>query len=110
MPLVSRTSEERIKKIVENSSGFIYCVSVNGITGERTNMDLEIEEYLESVKEKTRLPRLLGFGISNKETVLNVRDKVDGVIIGSAIVKRIKKEDSGYNNIKAFMREIRNIL
>ncbi|MGL4874195.1 MAG: tryptophan synthase subunit alpha [Clostridium sp.] len=110
IPLVARTSEERIEKIVENSSGFIYCVSVNGITGERKEIDLEIDDYLKSVKNKTKTPRLLGFGISNKETVLKVKDKVDGIIIGSAIIRRIKEDDIGYNNIKAFMREIRNIL
>ncbi|MGL4849306.1 MAG: tryptophan synthase subunit alpha [Clostridium sp.] len=110
IPLVARTSEERIKRIVKNSSGFIYCVSVNGITGERKNIDLEIDDYLNGIKEKTDIPRLLGFGISNKETVLKVKDKVDGIIIGSAIVKRIKKEDGGYNSIKAFMKEIRGVL
>lgn len=110
IPLVARTSKERIEKIVSNATGFIYCVSVNGITGERKNFDENIQAYMEYVKSKTELPILLGFGISSGEIVREVKKSCDGVIIGSAIIKRIKTLDKGYNKIKGFMSDIRKNL
>lgn len=110
IPLVAPTSKERIKKIVSDATGFIYCVSVNGITGERKKIDENIREYIEYVKIKTEIPVLLGFGISNGETVEMVKEFCDGVIIGSAIIKRIETKKSGYNDIKGFMQDIRKRL
>lgn len=110
IPLVAPTSKERIEKIVSDATGFIYCVSVNGITGERKKIDENIREYIEYVKLKTEIPVLLGFGISNGETVEMVKEFCDGVIIGSAIIKRIETKKSGYNDIKGFMQDIKKRL
>lgn len=101
--LVAPTSKERIGKIVADSSGFIYCVSVNGTTGERSNVSTNIDEYLSLVKRSTDLPCCVGFGISSKEDVDRLRGKCDGVIVGSAIVKRINK---GKDDIANFIKSL----
>lgn len=103
IPLVARTSKNRIAKITENAKGFVYCVSTNGTTGERAKFDDNINEYLQEVKNITDLPICLGFGISSKETVQEVKDNCDGVIVGSAIVKRMS---SGIDTVMNFIDEL----
>lgn len=89
IPLVARTSKDRIAKIVDNAKGFVYCVSTNGTTGERTALDDGTIDYLEQVRKIVDIPMCIGFGISSKEVVHEVKDHCDGVIVGSAIVKRM---------------------
>ncbi len=91
IPLVARTSRDRISKIVDGARGFVYCVSTNGTTGERSKLDAGTVEYLEEVKKLVNIPMCIGFGISSKEVVADVKDHCDGVIVGSAIVKRMKE-------------------
>lgn len=87
IPLVTRTSYQRIKDIVEDASGFVYCVSILGVTGVRDSIDDDLTEYMEMVREHTDLPRAIGFGISNGETAKRFKDISEGVIVGSAFVK-----------------------
>ena len=94
IPLVAPTSRERIKKITANSNGFIYCVSHAGTTGEQKTLNNNIKEYLEEVKISTETPICVGFGISSRETVNLVKEYCDGIIIGSAIVRRISSDKS----------------
>ena len=89
IPLVARTSRDRIAAITKNAKGFVYCVSTNGTTGERTTLDSGTHEYLEEVRKIVDVPMCIGFGISSKEVVKEVKDYCDGVIVGSAIVKRM---------------------
>lgn len=90
--LIAPTSnEERIKLITKKASGFIYYVSVTGVTGARTSLDNHIEEYVAKVKELTDLPVGVGFGISTPEQARTVAIWADGVIVGSAIVKIIEE-------------------
>ncbi|MFQ9701280.1 tryptophan synthase subunit alpha, partial [Intestinibacter bartlettii] len=91
IPLVARTSRDRISKIVDGARGFVYCVSTNGTTGERSKLYSGTVEYLEEVKKLVNIPMCIGFGISSKEVVADVKDHCDGVIVGSAIVKRMKE-------------------
>lgn len=107
IPLVAPTSKERIKNIVASSSGFIYCVSVNGTTGERATVDNNIGEYMELVKSSTDIPCCIGFGISSRESVAKVKNYCDGIIIGSAIVKRANESKK---ELRKFLREIREEL
>lgn len=107
IPLVAPTSKERIKNITKNGKGFVYCVSVNGVTGVRKEIDTDIKSYMELVKSYTETPALLGFGISNVSMVNKIKSYCDGVIIGSAIVKKvalIKKE----NNAKELIHDGKN--
>lgn len=91
IPLVARTSKDRIAKIVEGAKGFVYCVSTNGTTGERKTLDSGTTEYLEHVRKIVNIPMCIGFGISSKEVVSEVKNHCDGVIVGSAIVKRMSE-------------------
>ncbi len=83
------SGKERLKVVAEKSRGFIYCVSVKGVTGIRNSINPEIIRFLKDLKKITKLPLALGFGLSNKEQVMKVKDYCDGVIIGSKILSLI---------------------
>ena len=83
------TSRERAKAIAARTSGFIYYVSVTGITGERTELPKEILENVAWLRTQTKLPVCIGFGISRPEHVRMLAPVADGLIVGSAIVRRI---------------------
>lgn len=91
IPLVAPTSHERIARITSRASGFIYCVSSLGVTGERSSFHEGIEQFLASVRSSTSLPIAVGFGISTNEQVRRFAEMADGVIIGSAIVRKIEQ-------------------
>jgi tryptophan synthase alpha chain len=84
------TPRERAVQIVRQSTGFIYCVSVAGITGERDRLPPELLDQLKWLRTETPLPLCVGFGISKPEHVRMLRDAVDGVIVGSALVRRME--------------------
>ena len=81
------TPKERAKRILDSSSGFVYCVSVAGITGERRELPPELLEQLAWLRSQTDLPLCVGFGISRPDQVETLRDHCDGVIVGSALVR-----------------------
>ena len=84
----------RMKKITNNTKGFTYLVSVTGVTGERNEMENRVENLITKLKEISDTPIAVGFGISTPEHVKRVRKwGADGVIIGSAFVKRIFNAD-----------------
>ncbi|MBO2945012.1 tryptophan synthase subunit alpha [Paenibacillus sp. F411] len=90
IPLVAPTSHERIENIVRDASGFVYCVSSLGVTGERTDFYSGIEPFLNTVKQLTDIPVAIGFGISSREQVARFSEICDGVVVGSAIVRQIE--------------------
>jgi tryptophan synthase alpha chain len=83
------TSRERALRIAENTTGFIYYVSVTGITGERQELPAELLDSVAWLREQTPLPVCIGFGISQPEHVRRLAPVADGVIVGSAIVRRV---------------------
>ena len=83
------TTRERARKILDTSTGFIYYVSVTGITGERTELPPDIVDNVEWLRENGDLPVCIGFGISEPEHVKMLAPHSDGLIVGSAIVRRI---------------------
>ena len=87
--LAPTSSDLRIAKTVEQASGFIYCISVTGITGTRDEIPLEAGRLLKKVRSMTELPLALGFGISSPEQVQATPDQANAVIIGSAIMKMV---------------------
>ncbi|MEK3862457.1 tryptophan synthase subunit alpha [Paenibacillus sp. FSL H7-0716] len=91
IPLVAPTSSERIAKIVSGASGFIYCVSSLGVTGERSSFHADVEAFIDSVRQATDLPVAVGFGISTGEQVARFAQICDGVVVGSAIVRKIEE-------------------
>ncbi|MCF6096823.1 tryptophan synthase subunit alpha [Thermovorax subterraneus] len=113
IPLVAPTSHGRIKKIVENAGGFVYCVSSTGVTGERERIETDIKSYLEEVSKYTGLPKAVGFGISSPEMARNIKDYCEGIIIGSAIVSIIEKastKEEMFEKIDNFIRSIKKVL
>jgi tryptophan synthase alpha chain len=83
------TPRDRALRICETSTGFVYYVSVAGITGERTKLPPELAENVAWLREQTRLPICIGFGVSTPEHVKLLAPVADGLIVGSAIVRRI---------------------
>jgi len=87
------TPRERAARIAELSSGFLYCVSVTGITGVRDELPSELLEQLSWLRRQTSLPICVGFGISKPAHVRMLRDHADGIIVGSAIVRILAEAD-----------------
>lgn len=83
------TPRDRAKRIADKTTGFIYYVSVTGITGERTELPPEILDNVAWLREQTELPICIGFGISRPDHVKMLSPVADGLIVGSAIVRRV---------------------
>ncbi|MDK2986314.1 MAG: tryptophan synthase alpha chain [Clostridia bacterium] len=100
--LVAPTStSERIEKIAGISRGFIYCVSVTGVTGARKEVSEGLEDFLKRIRLSTELPLAVGFGISGPETARQAAEYADGVIVGSALIQKIEENVAGEDYSKA---------
>ncbi|MFV8828363.1 tryptophan synthase subunit alpha [Alkalihalobacterium sp. APHAB7] len=88
--LVAPTSKQRIEKIAKSAKGFIYCVSSLGVTGVRNEFHPKVYEFLEDVRSYSKVPVVVGFGISNNEQVQQLQSHCDGVIVGSAIIREVE--------------------
>jgi tryptophan synthase alpha chain len=107
------TKPERMKRILELASGFVYFVSVAGVTGQRSTLPADLVDNLVRVRELTSLPVCVGFGVSEPEHVAQLGPHCDGVIVGSAIVRRIeegiasgKKGDQIAEDVGRFCRQL----
>jgi tryptophan synthase alpha chain len=98
------TSENRIQMITDQSNGFIYCVSVTGITGVRKELTAGLPDFVKRVKSKTRKPVAVGFGISNSDQIQELSRNVDGVIVGSRIIEAIRQKEN-LNDIVTEMKQ-----
>jgi tryptophan synthase alpha chain len=87
--LIAPTSNERIRAIAADATGFLYCVSSLGVTGVRSEIKTDIGEMISLVREVTNLPCAIGFGISTPEQAKKMAQISDGAIVGSAIVKLV---------------------
>ncbi|MEZ4709851.1 MAG: tryptophan synthase subunit alpha [Caldilineaceae bacterium] len=85
--LAPTSTEARIKLVAAKSTGFIYIVSVTGITGARSELPADLSNFVERVRQFTDLPLAVGFGIGTGEQAATVAKIADGVIVGSALVK-----------------------
>lgn len=94
IPLVTLVSKDRIAKIVSKSSGFIYCVTSTGTTGVRNDFSTDFDSFLGEVRKHTDTARVLGFGISTPDHVRSLKGYAEGLIVGSAVVKRMAEADS----------------
>lgn len=93
--LVSLTSsKKRIKQLAEASQGFTYAITVNGITGARSNFAKDLEAHLSQLQEFSSAPVLAGFGISSPEHVEQMGNMADGVIVGSKIIELLQDNDT----------------
>lgn len=87
--LVTPASEGRIKMIAETASGFLYCVSSNGVTGVRQQFQTDFRAFFDKIYKYARVPCCVGFGISGPEAARQMSAYCDGVIVGSAIVRLV---------------------
>lgn len=88
------STDERMRRVDEQSSGFVYCVSVTGVTGARSGEEVarSVERFIERVKlNVTKNPKLVGFGIKNHEDAALIAKELDGFIVGSALIDTIRK-------------------
>src|SRR5439155_9811535 len=85
------TPRERAVQIARLSTGLLYCVSITGITGERDRLPEALTGHLAWLRQQTALPLCVGFGISTPEQVRLLRGVADGIIVGSAFVRRIEQ-------------------
>ncbi|MCI0456583.1 MAG: tryptophan synthase subunit alpha [Gemmataceae bacterium] len=98
------TPRDRAARIAQTSTGFLYCVSVTGITGERDRLPDELLDQLRWLRTQTDLPLCVGFGVSRPEHVRMLREAVDGVIVGSALVRRL--EQAGRRPLPEIVTEV----
>lgn len=105
--ITPQTSDVRIKLIDEATNGFIYMVSSASTTGAKASIVQDQVEYFERIQNmKLKNPKLIGFGISNKETFDRACQYANGAIIGSAFVKALKNTETIKQNISSFIKEI----
>jgi tryptophan synthase alpha chain len=104
--LAPTSTGDRINKVSQVSSGFIYYVSITGITGSKLTTGKTMKDTLKAIQKRVKQPVAVGFGISNAREAKEVAKLADGVIIGSAIVKLIAQGKS----IRNFVREIRKAI
>jgi tryptophan synthase alpha chain len=114
MPLIQMlaptTPPERMERIARNAKGFIYLVSVTGVTGERKSISEDLGDLIRRVREHTSLPVCVGFGISTPEQARLVGALADGVIVGTACVKTIGGSETPVETAKRFAVEFREAL
>ena len=99
------TPGERLQKICSVTTGFVYYVSREGVTGEQASMSEGIQSRVELVKKYTDLPVVVGFGISNSDHIRTVAQAADGVVVGSAIVNCIAKNPSSKEAIVGALKD-----
>ncbi|MGB3413021.1 MAG: tryptophan synthase subunit alpha [Microthrixaceae bacterium] len=87
-------SDERLERVVARARGFVYAVGLLGITGERESLASTAKVIAKRVKQLTDLPVLVGVGVSTPEQAAEVCEEADGVIVGSAIVRRVLETGS----------------
>jgi tryptophan synthase alpha chain len=100
------TPDERIEKIAATTTGFIYYVSREGVTGVRDQVAVNIPEAVARIKARTKLPVVVGFGISTRPQVAQVAAMADGVVVGSALVNAIRDNLGSVDKICAQLKTV----
>jgi len=103
------STEERIRLVAGRASGFIYLVSLTGVTGARDKLPEDLESFVASVRERTEKPLCVGFGVSTPEQARRVAKVADGVIVGSRIIQLLDK-DKSLKNACSFIKCLREAL
>jgi tryptophan synthase alpha chain len=107
------TSRERQVRIANSSSGFLYYVSVTGITGERQELPADLVDNVAWLRGQTDLPICIGFGISGPETAATLAAVADGLIVGSAVVRRVAESEGRQSAVDAvgpFLGQLREAI
>ena len=107
------TSSERMKIIDQKSDGFVYCVSVTGVTGARDGNEVaqSVQKFISRVKENViKNPKLVGFGIKNHEDAMKISNGLNGFIVGSALIENIRSnypEEGWKQNLFSFVKHLK---
>jgi tryptophan synthase alpha chain len=105
--LAPTSTEDRIRLVAEKSRGFIYLVSVTGVTGARDKLPQNLAAFVARVKKLASQPLCVGFGISTAEQASQIAQIADGVIVGSRIIQLMEMED-GFTSLAKLVKELRN--
>jgi len=104
------STEHRLRLVAEYSSGFIYIVSRTGVTGERDSLSNQVTPLVDAIRKVTDLPLAVGFGVSKPEHVAELGRQVEGVVVGSAIVRIIGQygaDPSLESRLESYVRELK---
>ena len=104
------SSEHRIRQILLSADGFIYMVSVTGVTGALSHVSTSLPEFVRLIKRKTEVPVAVGFGISTAEQATRVATFADGIIVGSALIDVVDADDDKPAAALDFITELRKAL
>ncbi len=109
--LVTPASEDRIQMIAEEATGFLYCVSSNGVTGVRSEFSTDFNAFFDPIHKYAKIPCAVGFGISGPEAAKQMSQYCNGVIVGSAVVRLVEQYGKeAPEKIGAFVKSLRDAL
>jgi tryptophan synthase alpha chain len=108
--LAPTSTNERINFVTERASGFIYCVSLTGVTGVRDRLSEDIRNLVVRIKARTEFPVCVGFGISTADQAREIAEFADGVIVGSAIVALLESPSDRIGRLSRFVQDLRQAL
>jgi tryptophan synthase alpha chain len=105
------STDDRLKSIAGAAEGFVYCVSLTGVTGARANLSANLADFIGRIRNITDKPLAVGFGISRPEQAKEVAEIADGVIIGSALVSLIGRSGAGcVEAVQAYIADVREAM
>jgi tryptophan synthase alpha chain len=96
--------------ILENARGFVYCVSQMGVTGKGANFHKDIIEYLSAVKNVSKIPVMVGFGIRTPKDIEPFEDIVDGAIVGSNLLRVLEESNYSVEAVEKYVSEFKQEL
>jgi tryptophan synthase alpha chain len=105
--LAPTSTDDRIRKVVRTSTGFIYYVPITGITGSKLSLDASLGSHIARIRSFSGKPVAVGFGVSTPGEAADISEFADGVIVGSAIVKRVAESDE---ELKTYLLSLRNAI
>ena len=103
--LAPTSNTERIKQAAQNATGFIYVVSLVGITGARADLSTDLQAFIGRIRQQTQTPLVLGFGISTPDHARRMNGLVNGFIVGSALVRAGEQGTEAVRELAQSLRE-----
>ncbi|HNU75316.1 MAG TPA: tryptophan synthase subunit alpha [Deltaproteobacteria bacterium] len=100
------TTEERMREVVSQCSGFVYAVTIKGVTGERSSIPPEVRRRVQEIKSLTDLPVCTGFGVSTTAQVEDLLSFADGVIVGSHLMARVMDSPDPVEESREVLRKL----
>jgi len=108
--LTPTSTRSRIKLVAGKSRGFVYLVSLTGVTGPRENLPEGLEDFVSRVRRETDKPLCVGFGISTPEQAHRVSEMADGIIVGSRLIQLVCDDSAPYHHTLSFITDLREAI